>query len=63
MPLSKGTSSRAVGRNIRLEMTAGKPRDQAIAIALSIRDAERRKEMYIRDSVPGYIKGSKLPYW
>jgi hypothetical protein len=61
--LSKGTTNRAVGRNIRIEMAAGHTREQAIAIALSVRDAQRRKEMYIRDSVPGYIKGSKLPYW
>lgn len=39
MPLIKSPSDKAVGPNIKKELEAGKPKDQAIAIAL----AERAK--------------------
>lgn len=35
MPLINSSSSIAVGKNIKTEETAGRPRKQAIAIALS----------------------------
>lgn len=35
MPLKKGKSKKVVGYNIKKEMMAGKPQQQAIAIALS----------------------------
>ena len=35
MPLKKGKSKKVVSENIRTEIRAGKPRKQAIAIALS----------------------------
>lgn len=35
MPLKKGKSQAVISDNIRTEMAAGKPRDQAVAIALS----------------------------
>ena len=35
MPLKKGKSEEVVSENIRREMHAGKPQDQAIAIAMS----------------------------
>jgi len=35
MPLEKGKSRKAIGNNIKTEEAAGKPRKQAIAIALN----------------------------
>lgn len=35
MPLAKGKSKATISKNIRTEIRAGKPRDQAVAIAYS----------------------------
>lgn len=35
MPLKPGKSNKVVGENIKTEMKAGKPKKQAIAIAMS----------------------------
>jgi hypothetical protein len=35
MPLLRGTSKRVIAENIRTEIRAGKPRKQAVAIALA----------------------------
>jgi hypothetical protein len=35
MPLAQGTSKKVISKNIKAEMHAGKPKKQAIAIALS----------------------------
>lgn len=35
MPLKKGKSKKVVSENIATEMKAGKPKDQAIAIAMN----------------------------
>lgn len=47
MPLKKGNNRKAVGDNIKTEEAAGKPKAQAVAIAL---DTARRS------SSDGYIK-------
>jgi len=36
MPLEKSKSKKAVSRNIKTEMEAGKPQKQAVAIALNV---------------------------
>lgn len=35
MPLKKGYSKKSIGHNVKAEIKAGRPRKQAIAIALS----------------------------
>ncbi len=42
MPLKSGKSKAAVSANIKTEMKAGKPRTQAIAIALSVARRKRK---------------------
>jgi hypothetical protein len=36
MPLAKTSSQKAVSKNIRAEVKAGKPQKQAVAIALNV---------------------------
>jgi hypothetical protein len=44
MPLKKSKSKKAVSDNIRAEISAGKPQNQAVAIALDVqRRAKKRK--------------------
>lgn len=43
MPLTKGYSRKAIGRNIKAEEAAGRPRKQAIAIALNTARTAARK--------------------
>ena len=35
MPLAKGKSAKVISKNIAAEMRAGKPQEQAVAIAMS----------------------------
>lgn len=45
MPLKKGTSNKTVSKNIKTEIAAGKPQDQAVAIALSTKkESEKGKK-------------------
>ncbi len=43
MPLIKSASADAIGENIKREMASGKPRAQALAIALSVQREARKK--------------------
>ncbi len=43
MPLIKSASEHAVGENIKREQAAGKPSNQALAIALATKDKAQHK--------------------
>ena len=49
MPLVKGSSRRAIFTNIKKEVAAGKPRKQAIAIALRKAGKAKRAKRKRRD--------------
>lgn len=43
MPLKKGKSKKVIGENIATEIKAGKPKDKAIAIAMSKSGKKKKK--------------------
>lgn len=43
MPLDKGKSKKAISKNIRTEIKAGKPQKQAVAIALNTARGKKKK--------------------
>jgi hypothetical protein len=43
MPLKKGRSKEVISHNIEKEMQAGKPQDQAIAIAMRMAGKSKQK--------------------
>jgi hypothetical protein len=55
MPLVKSSSQKAVGENIKREEEAGKPKKQAIAIALSVqrKEASGKRKKTLEDA---YVK-------
>jgi len=56
MPLYKGEQN--IGRNIKTEMAHGKPRNQAIAIAMSVAGKSRKK----RKRNPGNYSTAAINY-
>jgi hypothetical protein len=58
MPLIKGFGKVAVGKNIGAEVEAGKPKKQAVAIALGTARAAAKKKL---GKTPGNIAGLSKP--
>ena len=58
MPLMKSGSAEAVGKNIKTEMKAGKPKKQAVAIALSVEreNAKGDRKAKLEDAYAKYIE-------
>jgi hypothetical protein len=58
MPLDKSGSAKSVGKNIKTEMKAGKPKKQAVAIALSVERENARgdRKAKLEDAYAKYIE-------
>jgi hypothetical protein len=58
MPLDKSGSAQSVGKNIKTEMKAGKPKKQALAIALNVeRDsAKGQRKAKLEEQYAKYVK-------
>ena len=58
MPLIKSSSAKAIGKNIKTEMKAGKPKKQAVAIALSVEreNAKGDRKARLEDAYAKYIE-------
>lgn len=48
MPLDKSGSKASVGKNIKAELAAKKPKKQALAIALNVQREAKGKKMPVR---------------
>jgi hypothetical protein len=60
MPLDKSGSAQSVGKNIKAEMKAGKPKKQAVAIALNVeRDNAKGKRKSMLEEAYGKYLGKK----
>jgi hypothetical protein len=58
MPLMKSGSKEAVGKNIKAEMKSGKPKKQAVAIALSVQreNAKGSRKSKLEEAYGKYIQ-------
>ena len=59
MPLVKSASSKAVGENYKTEVAAGKPKKQAIAIALSVQDKAKDRKNTIEAAYKKHMKSNE----
>jgi hypothetical protein len=57
MPLDKSGSTQSVGKNIKAEMKAGKPKKQALAIALNVErdNAKGKRKAKLEESYAKYV--------
>jgi hypothetical protein len=58
MPLDKSGSAASVGKNIKAEEKAGKPKKQAIAIALNVErdNAKGERKAKLEDAYAKYVE-------
>lgn len=61
MPLIKSAKKEAVGKNIKKELESGKPKKQAVAIALSVQReaAKGKRKTALEDAYSKYIKSEE----
>jgi hypothetical protein len=57
MPLDKSGSAQSVGKNIKAEVKAGKPKKQALAIALNVErdNAKGKRKAKLEEAYSKYI--------
>jgi len=58
MPLDKSGSAASVGKNIKTEVKAGKPKKQAVAIALNVEreNAKGARKAKLEDAYAKYVE-------
>ena len=58
MPLDKSGSVQSVGKNIKAEMKAGKPKKQAVAIGLNVErdNAKGKRKAKLEEAYGKYIE-------
>ena len=58
MPLDKSGSAASVGKNIKTEVKAGKPKKQALAIALNVEreNAKGDRKAKLEDAYAKYVE-------
>jgi hypothetical protein len=59
MPLNKSGSKKAIGENISAEEKAGKPHNQAVAIALSVQDKAKKRKNTIESAYAKHMKSGE----
>jgi len=58
MPLDKSGSAKSVGKNIKAEVKAGKPKKQALAIALNVEreNAKGERKAKLENAYAKYVE-------
>jgi len=59
MPLIKSANPKAIGENIKTEEAAGRPKAQALAIALSVQDKAKQRKSTIEAAYKKHMKSSE----
>jgi hypothetical protein len=60
MPMDKSGSAQSVGKNIKTEMKAGKPKKQAVAIALNVErdNARGARKAKLEEQYAKYVEAN-----